>query len=311
MPDAGTPRGARRPFEGPPSERARAALASELRREVADARTRLEEASLRAEAHRLLGDPSGAADVVREQQDILADVEHRLARVVSAGVIQRDAEEVLAAAAATHPLSRTPEPVEAGAQPDDRRPVRERSPALAGVASMVAVLAVGAAAIMGLSRGLDRVQLADVPADPTADVTQDLGPVQGPAPAADPAAPATTNAPAPAPSEQPATEAPDDRATAPAADATGEATPEPDPTPELDAVVEELVDAVAGLGQDNPFPSDPSDPGTETPDDVDASGPDLDTISGGLGGGGIDGDPAPDPTATPDGDGFVPDPSGQ
>jgi hypothetical protein len=281
--------------EGPPSAQARADLAGELRREVADARLRLEEATLRAEAHRLLGDDEAAAAAVGEQEAALADVEGRLARVVSAAVVQRDAEQVLADAARQTPP--VVEPVAAPAPADAPR----RVPVLSGVASVVAALGVAVAAVLGLN-STTQVQVTDAasgatePPAPTAPADSPTD--QDPAPTAD----VTTDAPASASPEASTTPG---RVIAadPTADADGaseadgptEDPTDPAPTPdtEFDEVVGQLVDAVAGLGAEDP-------PGSEPSPDVDATVPDEDP-DGGL---------VPDDLSTA-GDGFVPDPLGE
>lgn len=293
MTAAGPPTGPRTRPDGPPSEAARASLVAGLRREVADARTRFEEATLRAEAHRLLGDEAGAAEVVREQEQILEEVQGRLARVVSASVVERDAEQVLADVTGTMPL-----PVVT----PDARPVLdphahvERRPALAGVASVVAVLAVATAAMLGLTRSLDQVEVTEVAADATPTATSEDAPTDLAAEA--PRPPVTTSRPGGAasdPASVPVGPAPVASADATSATTTGTTedgtgdTPEPspEPSPELDAVVEELVDAVAGLEEPAPEDeptddeSDEDDEAAEdvTPDEeVDASIPGLDEL---------------------------------
>lgn len=307
----GPRQGDRQPPEGPPSAQARSSLSEDLRREVAEARLRFEEAGMRAEAHRLLGDPEGAAEVVREQERILADVQARLGRVVSSAVVQRDAEQVFAdvAATATAEDASWLEPVPAA--PDDR----PRSPALAGVASVVAVLGVAAAALFGVVRGFPPVEIAEVAADaPTDQTAVDRPSPTADAPQAGPAAP-LPGPPAPTAAD-PTAEAgstPDGamptRGTTPTDDPTEETSPVPVPDPELDAVVQELVDAVAGLGGSDDDATDPETPS----EDVDASVGELDTLVDELDDGpgaddadGVapdaDGDLAPDT----DGDGFVP-----
>lgn len=293
------------PTEGPPSARAQASLAADLRREVADARARFEEAGLRAEAHRLLGDDAGAAEVLREQEAILADVQDRLGRAVSAAVVQRDAEQVLAdltgAARPTDavpssapPRAVSPTRAEAGAAG------RRRSPALAGAASMVAMLGVVAAAVVGLTRGLDPVEIDGVSADATPGVGVD-GAVVSPAPPPGPGR-AGSSAEASAAEGPSASEAPR-TPTAPApttarppepSDDADDQLPSPPSVPDLDTVVQDLIDAVAGLGA--PGPADP-------PNDVDSSVPDLEDVVEEL-------VPDAEPTEADDG-GFVPDPSAQ
>lgn len=86
---------------------------------------------------------AAAADAVREQQDILADVEARLGRAVSSAVAQRDAEQVLADA--------TDRPGDGPAQAPDPHEVGPRTPVLAGVASLLAVVALSTAAVPGLT----------------------------------------------------------------------------------------------------------------------------------------------------------------
>lgn len=297
----------------PPSARSRDALADGLRREVADARVRFEEAGLRAEAHRLLGNDDAALDATREQQDILADVEARLGRVVSAAVVQRDAEQVLADV--------TDLPVDVPAPASDPHELRPRTPMLAGVASVLAVVAVSAAAVLGVTQGLDQVEIVgaasdrepteqassspdvertddEVPAPPTPLAGAQPGPAAEDGPSDDDATsaePAGTIAAADpgTPSNPPAQAAVDD---------SGEG------DSELDQAVTELLDAVGGLDQrpdEDPAP-DPSESDSETPTvDADISGEDLE---------GVIEDVVPDASDEPqDGgtDGFVPAPSAQ
>lgn len=289
MTAAGPPPGPRSRPDGPPSETARASLVAGLRREVADARTRFEEATLRAEAHHLLGDEAGAAEVVREQEQILEEVQGRLARVVSASVVERDAEQVLADLGRTTSL---PLPT-ADARPVLADPVHvERRPALAGVASVVAVLAVATAAVLGLTRSLDQVEVTEVAADATPTATTEDAPSDLAAETPPPVTTARPGGDASDPASVPAGPAPvalpdDDETTgSPAADeATEDApSPTPEPTPELGDAVEQLVDAVAGL--DGPAPDDeatdedePTEEDTTPGEDVDASIPGVDELS--------------------------------
>lgn len=302
MTPAGGPTGPRQSFEGPPSEQARAALSERLRREVADARMRFEEAGLRAEAHRLLGQHDAAADVVHEQERILAEVQDRLGRAVSAAVVERDAEQVLADLVATerlHPVASPP------ARDPDPAPVpaeRGRTPALAGVTSIVAVIGLAAAAILGLTRGMDQVEVTEAAADstPSEQVTDDA-PLAGPTPLA------TSSARPGGDASDPATVAPSPDAASPTpaspAPTTEDGTDEPSPTPApgLDTVVQEIIDAVQGL-DDAGLDRDDEDP---APGDVDSSVPELDPLLEGLD---ADGSGWGDDTTAGDDDvdGFVP-----
>lgn len=240
--------------DGPPSARARDDLRADLRREVADARLRLEEAGLRAETHRLLGDDRAAAEVVAEQQQVVADLERRLGRVVSAAVLQRDAEEVLAGVT-TGPEVESPEP----AAPD-HVPPRRRVPALSGVASAVAVLAVAALAVVGVTDAPSRIEAlgAADPArtEPSATASTDR-PSQRPlTSAADPTGREDTDATEPGPAATGTV----DGAT-PTTDPVPSPTPETDPTetptdPSLDQLVAGLTDALRQLGDDVATPAD-------------------------------------------------------
>lgn len=296
----------------PPSARSRDALADGLRREVANARLRFEEAGLRAETHRLLGNHEAAVDATREQEEILADVEARLGRVVSSAVVQRDAEQVLADAT-----------VHAGDLPvhaQDPREIRPRAPMLAGVASVLAVVAVSTAAVLGLTGGLDRVEVVGAAGDleaqeQTSSPSPDDTPTRpAPPPAQAPRA-AVTEARTTADSSVDAeptdgVAAPGTDQTAPSAPPTGETTvaDESDEDSDLDQAVTELLDAVGGLEQepDEAEEPDPSESDSETPSvDADMSGEDLGEL--------VD-EVAPDATGgTQDGtgDGFVPAPSAQ
>lgn len=278
MPSGGAPWGPRDAAEGPPSERSRASLSDDLRREVADARVRFEEAGLRAETHRLLGDDAAAAAVLAEQEQILADLQDRLGRVVSAAVVQRDAEQVLAEVSAAEPLlGDAPDAPAPRAPAPHHASERRRPPALAGVASMVAILGVATAGVLGLARGLDGVQIAEVSADVTSEDTAPGAPPQAP--------PATSTGPvAPGPEDRTGDDVPaattpsataDTAVTGPAPppeDDAGAPSPGPTPAPDLGTVVEDLIDAVDGL-EDPPL--DPAEDDTDPPEEVDASAPDV------------------------------------
>lgn len=288
--------------EGPPSARSRDALTDDLRRELADAGLRLEEAGLRAEAHRLLGNHRQAVEATEEQQAILAEVESRLARVVSTAVVQRDAEHVLARA--------TPAPVTAATEPLPPVGARPRVPMLSGIASVLALAAVATAAILGVSRGLAPVDVVGAAADtPTQDQTE---PTSSPDDAS--AGPATAvMGPTGDRGDRPASEAVPSDPLAPSADPATSSSSEPaeadtpteDPTDaedsELGQAVTDLLDAVGRLGgdagPDAPTPSDDALSGSE----ADVSGPDPERLLE---------EEAPDGEDATD-DGFVPAPSAQ
>lgn len=308
MPPAGGPTGPRQISDGPPSEQARAALAERLRREVADARLRFEEAGLRAETHRLLGQHDAAAEVLREQEHLLADLQDRLGRAVSAAVVERDAEQVLADLVATERLGPL-EPLDATVpahDPDPTPPVRARTPVLTGVTSLVAVLGLAAAAILGLTRGLDQVEVTEAAADSTPeDRTTADQPLAGPTPLASfsdrpggrASGPATVAPPSAAPSTDPTpVEGPTTE------DDTAGPSPTPAP-PELATVVEELIDAVEGLGEpEGAWGSDQD----EVPSELDSSIPGVDELVDETSRV-DDGDPAATSTdAAAPSDGFVP-----
>lgn len=315
MPHPGGPTGRRDRFEGPPSEQARAALSDRLRRELADARVRFEEAGLRAETHRLLGQDAAAADVVAEQEQILADMQDRLGRAVSAAVVERDAEQVLADLVATEPslVPGRAAPVPEPAPREAAAPVRV--PALSGVTSIVAVLGLAAAALLGITGGFGRVEITEAAADSTPMV--DLGTedttgapspdaVFSPRPGGASSDPATVALPASPTGAPDATEAP--LAGPSTEDDSPSPTESPTPAPELDTVVQELIDAVAGLDPAGPDPdpsSDPSEDPGDVPEDVGASVPGLeelsDALDGDTTGGGTD-----DGTGGDDDGGFVP-----
>lgn len=82
---------------GVPSQVSRARLAGEVRREVADLRVRLSEASLRSTALEEAGLPGAAAEVAAEQRELLDGFRRRLDAAVAAAVVEREAELVLAA----------------------------------------------------------------------------------------------------------------------------------------------------------------------------------------------------------------------
>lgn len=297
MPARG-PEGDHPPVEGPPSAWARAALSGDLRRELLDARVRLQEASMRAEAHRLLGDEQSAAEALGDQQAILAEVEGRLARVVSAAVVQRDAEEVLAAASTTltAPLDHevTPAP---------------RVPALSAMVPALVALVLVAGALIGFGRGPDTVQINEVTAGgPNAGGSDapDLpapafGPLALPTAPSIPGTPRATGPSAAPTAEDPTFSEPDGPTSAAdrgAAGTPGDAETEGEPQ-SFDTVVDALMDAVAGLdGDDEGDDTDDGD-GTEeptdeesdedvgdvpVPDDVDVSGIDGSDVDELLGG---------------------------
>lgn len=294
----------------PPSARSRDALADGLRREVAEARVRLEEAGLRAETHRLLGNHEAAVDATREQEQILADVETRLGRVVSSAVVQRDAEQVLADA--------TVAPGDLPVPAQDPRDVRPRTPMLAGVASVLAVVAVSTAAVLGVAGSPDSVEVVGAASD-----LERQERASSPSPDDAPARPSPPAAPTPftasergAAPERPTgagptpVAAPEIVPTAPATRPTGETavTDEPDHgDSDLDHAVTELLDAVGGLEDDpeaSPEP-EPSESDSETPSvDADMSGQDLGKVVDEVAPGATDG-------TQEDGDGFVPAPSAQ
>ena len=315
MPSPGGSTGHRDPAEGPPSEQARAALADRLRREVADARVRFEEAGLRAETHRLLGQDAAAAEVVREQEQILAEVQDRLGRAVSAAVVERDAEQVLADLVASDRSLAPAAPVDTAPDRDDHPPRRApaRVPALSGVTSVVALLGVAALALLGVAR-VDQVEINEVAADstPVVDLGSDDATTAPPSPdavfssrpggsASDPATLSASTTAEPAD----ATEAPLAGPT-PEDDTSSAPTDEPTPAPELETVVQQLVDAVAGLGDEGDDPTEgdgPSEDSTDLGDDVGASVPGLEELVNQLGG--------DDVRPGSDGDGFVPGTSAQ
>ncbi len=303
----------------PPSARSRDSLADGLRREVAEARVRFEEAGLRAETHRLLGNDDAALDATREQQDILADVEARLGRVVSAAVVQRDAEQVLADA--------TDLPADVPAPAPDPHEVRPRTPMLAGVASLLAVVAVSAAAVLGVTQGLDSVEIVGAASDRETPEPASSSPTSGDGADEDPTSPAplagaqpgattepnTSDGATPAaPSEAVAVE--DPTRTAPPNPPTGQAAVDESGDSELDQAVNELLDAVGDLEQRPDEDPDPSESDSETPSlDADISGEDLEDVveevvpdaPDGPQDGGTEG---PQDSGT---DGFVPAPSAQ
>lgn len=254
--------------EGPPSARSRSELRDDLRREVAEARVRFEEASLRLEAHRLLGNEGAADDVLAEQQQVLADLEARLGRVVSAAVLQRDAEEVLAGMAPVGP----PEPVPSVEQQD---PPPRRRPALSGVASAVAVLGVAALAVVGIADPPSEVEVLGA-ADPAESATGDEStdaPSQRPLPAE--SGPTAGRSPSGLVDEQDTsaeggdseetTDRTDEGPAGPSPDESDE--PTDDPTSGFDALVDGISDALRELGGGD-TDTDISDP----PDDGSSEG---------------------------------------
>lgn len=243
--------------DGPPSWRARESLAARLRGDLADARLRLHETVLRAEAYALLGDDQALADVGREQQVLLADIEERFGRTVADAVVERDAEEVVAAA---YPAldGEVVDPVATPAGDDAPHP-RPR-PVLSGVASAVALFGLAAAAVLGVQQGPGTIEVVDA-ADPGPDAPPAEAGVQLPAPdpgwwTVVPVDPTTgrTEGAGDEVAEAAATDAPETTAAEPAAPAT---TTEPDDdaddgeeapdSPDLDSVVSDLNEAVERL----------------------------------------------------------------
>lgn len=297
--------------DGPPSWRARESLAARLRGDLADARLRLHETVLRAEAYALLGDDQGLADVGREQQALLADIEERFGRTVADAVVERDAEEVVAAAYPTHDGA----VVDPGAVPaGDDAPRSRPRPVLSGVASAVALFGLASAVVLGVQQGPGTIEVVDA-ADPGPGAAPTDAGVQLPAPdpgwwTVFPVDPATgpTDAGSEA-AEAAATDAPATTAAEPAApatttgpddDADDEGTPD---SPDLDRVVSDLNEAVErldGSQLDGSAPSVedqlPPPPSTQPSADTDP------------------GEPAEDgtePVDVADDDGFVGDDGGQ
>ncbi len=255
----------------PPSWRARESLAERLRGDVADARLRLHETVLRAEAYALLGDDQALAEVGREQQALLADIEERFGRTVADAVVERDAEEVIAAA---YPVldGAVVDPVAVPAGDDDAPRPRPR-PVLSGVASAVALFGLASAVVLGVQQGPDTIEVVDA-ADRGPDAAQTEAGVQLPAPdpgwwtvvPVDPAA-GPTEAGDEVVAEATATDAAEATAAEPATPAStsdpgdaddGEDAPD---APDLDSVVSDLNEAVERLDGSQLGVTDP--PGEE------------------------------------------------
>lgn len=243
--------------DGPPSWRARESLAARLRGDLADARLRLHETVLRAEAYALLGDDQALADVGREQQALLADIEERFGRTVADAVVERDAEDVVAAA---YPAldGAVVDPVAVPAGDDDASRPRPR-PVLSGVASAVALFGLAAAAVLGVQQGPGTLEVVDA-ADPGPDAAPTEVGVQLPDPdpgwwTVMPVEPATgaTEATGDHGAEPAATEAPATTAAEPAAPAPTTGSDDADDredapnSPDLDSVVSDLNEAVERL----------------------------------------------------------------
>lgn len=280
---------------GPPSWRARESLAARLRGDLADARLRLHETVLRAEAYALLGDDQALADVGREQQALLADIEERFGRTVADAVVERDAEEVVAAAYPAHDGA----VVDPGAVPaDDDAPRSRPRPVLSGVASAVALFGLASAVVLGVQQGPGTIEVVDA-ADPGPGAAPADAGVQLPAPdpgwwtvvPVDPATGPTDAGNEVA--EASATDAPATTAAEPAAPATTTGSnddaddEDTSDSPDLDRVVSDLNEAVerldgsqlggsAPLVEDqlppppSPQPSADTDPGEPAEDGTEA-----------------------------------------
>lgn len=242
--------------DGPPSWRARESLAARMRGDLADARLRLHETVLRAEAYALLGDDEALADVGREQQALLADLEERFGRTVADAVVERDAEEVVAAAYPAHDGA----VVDPGAVPaDDDAPRSRPRPVLSGVASAVALFGLASAVVLGVQQGPGTIEVVDA-ADPGPGAAPTDADVQLPAPdpgwwtvvPVDPATGPTDVGNEVA--DAAATDAPATTAAEPAAPATTPGRDDDDAddedtsdSPDLDRVVSDLNEAVERL----------------------------------------------------------------
>jgi hypothetical protein len=276
--------------ERPPSARARAELSAGLASDVADARLRLEEAVLRAEGHRLLGDEQGLRVALADQDRIVQGLRERLGRTTSAAVLQRDAEEVVAAAASdVAGLADVPDDVRVVMLDDAPVTTTPRhAPLLSGVASLVALVAIAGAIVLGTGQGpsspgllevagqLDEVERLDASVPPTTSSVPDTAPGTRTERAADP-----TAAPAGPTEGAPATDAP---ATEQAADGQDDAEART-----LERIIEELNEVAHRFGLDpssstdlrirgdeDGTEADGDEGGTEADDDADPDGTDED-----------------------------------
>jgi hypothetical protein len=82
---------------GRPSAVSRDRLAERVRGDVAEVRTRLEEAILRGDVYLAAGQPERAAAVVDEQQALMAELRTQVEASVAAAVVEAEAESVLSA----------------------------------------------------------------------------------------------------------------------------------------------------------------------------------------------------------------------
>lgn len=141
-----------RAADGVPSGVSQARLAHEVKREVAELRVRMSEASLRSGALRDAGHPHAAAEVVAEQRAMLDDFRNRLDAVVSAAAVEREAELVLAA-----------ELARADGHAEPRRLPAALSAALAAAALLALSLGPtdGMASAPAASAGLDAAAASD------------------------------------------------------------------------------------------------------------------------------------------------------
>lgn len=88
----------RRASDARPSPVSRDRLAARVERDVADVRTRLEEAVLRQDALLASGQPDRAAAVVDEQHALMDELREQVEASVAAAIVEAEAESVLAAA---------------------------------------------------------------------------------------------------------------------------------------------------------------------------------------------------------------------
>lgn len=126
---------------GRPSAVSRDRLAERVRGDVAEVRTRLEEAILRGDVYLAAGQPERAAAVVDEQQALMAEFRTQVEASVAAAVVEAEAEAVLSAGPDGEAIFGAPSDERSGDGADvRRRGVRGAASAVVSAAAAAAFL---------------------------------------------------------------------------------------------------------------------------------------------------------------------------
>lgn len=134
------------PLAGRASDVAKERLREDIRRQTADLRARLREAQMRSSFFIDAGVPDEAAKALEDQRAILSEYHDQLAQAVRSGLVEREAEQILAGAPDADRVLGTPalRVVDGGgasAKPPARPWVARVPVALGAAASFVALLA--------------------------------------------------------------------------------------------------------------------------------------------------------------------------